>query len=156
MKPKLIFVAVLTALCTVTHVCAEEPVKAGVDKTKLTTDQTLTYTVRITITGKKIPELQLPSFKRFTVFSTAQSSSLSFEQDNVKTILAYSFILAPISAGKFTIEPSQVVLDKKTYSSEQFEIEVTQGKPKPLQPESQNPAFPQERLPESKEPQITI
>jgi hypothetical protein len=128
---------------------AQTTIKAEVDKTTLTTDDTLTYKLIITSSEKKIPAPQVPKFEGFNIISQAQSSTLSFVKGNIKTILVYAFILAPTDIGKFKIEPSQIIVKGKTYSSEGFEIEVTQGKMKPKIP-------PEKIQPESETPQVTL
>jgi len=123
----------------------ENPIKARVDKVTITTDDNITYELVITSTEKKISQLELSKFEGFDVISQAQSSSISFVEGKTKTVLEYAFVLAPKDTGKLKIAPSKVKIQGKTYSTDSFEIEVTQGKIKP-----------KTTLPESEEPQITL
>jgi hypothetical protein len=110
---------------------AEVALKAEVDKKNITTDDSITYKLLITSTQKNIPAVQLPEFEGFKVLSQAQSSSASFIKDKVKTAFVYAYILAPENTGKIIIQPAMIKLNNSKISSESFEIEVKQGKPKP-------------------------
>lgn len=152
MKKKII----LIMLCILSFsVCAfaETTIKAEIDKTSLTTDETLTYKITIDSTDKKVASPKIPEFKGLVVISQLQSSSISFQGGKAKTSLVYSFILVPVETGKLTIEPASVTVGREIYSTVSFEIEVTQGKAKP------KTAPPVEKLPpetDSDMPQITL
>lgn len=120
---------------------ADTPIEARVDKARITADETLTYKLTITSSDKKIPAPQLPRFAGFEVISKSQSSMLSFAKGGFRTVLVYEFILSPRDTGKFKIEASTIKIEGKTYSSNDFEIEVVQG----YRPET-----------ESGQPQITL
>lgn len=119
---------------------AQAQIKSEVDKTRISTDEALTYRITITCSDKKITQPKFQEFKDFVILWQSESSASFFAKEGAKTILEYTFLLAPKNNGKFTIEPTQMKLEGKTYTSEKFEIEVTLGKlaPKPL-PESQVP-----------------
>ena len=153
---KAIIVALILISTSYTKAFAETNIKAEVDKTSITADEAITYKITITSTDHKIPSPQVPKFQDFNVISRAQSSSVSLAQNQVKTVLVYAFILTPTRTGKFTIEPASVKIKKDTYSSESFEIEVTEGKIKPKSPQKERPSLPQNIQPESEEPQITL
>lgn len=142
-KIKLLLPGILFILFISANSFAETAIKAQVEKTSITTDETLTYKITITSTEKKLPEPKIPDFKGFSVVSTVQSSTLSFGKNNINTTLGYAFILAPTDVGKFKIEPSKVTIAGRTYSSEAFEIDVKPGKAKPqnIQPESEQPQY---------------
>lgn len=135
---------------------AETSIKAEVDKLSLTTDDTLTYKLVVISSGKNIPSPVIPKFKGFNVLSQAQSTSISFAKGKAETQLVYVFILVAHSEGKLKIEPGAINIGKETYSSEQFEIEVKQGKTKPQIPKQRVTPEDKESFPESKEPQITL
>ena len=135
---------------------AEMSIKAEVDKTRLTTDETLTYKITITSSKENLPQTQIPKFEGFNVLSTTQSSTMEFIGNNIKAVLVYAFVLAPADIGKFKIAPSTIKINKQVYSTDTFEIEVTQGKIKPKAPPEEKPSLPGEPLPESEEAQITL
>lgn len=127
------------------------------DKISIATDETLTYKLTIASPERKISQPELPKFENFYILSQAQSSTVSLGKSKIKTILVYTYILAPKEIGKFKIEPSQIKIKGKVYSSESFEIAVTAGKVPPLAPpEKEEPIPPQESRPEPDEAQITL
>jgi len=175
MKKIIILSVIFTSLFIATSF-AQTSIKAEVDKTIVTTDDTITYKLIITSSEKNIPTPQLPKFTGFRVISSAQSSTVSFTKGNIKTIFVYAFILAPTDIGKFKIEPSEIKIKNETFSTASFEIEVNpvrntkplnkenkisngvkQGKAKPKAEPEQEPSIPEETQPETeKPPQITL
>lgn len=156
MKVKFIISSIVFILFFFLNAFAETSIKAEVDKTKISTEETLTYKITINASNKKLPAPQIPKFAGFNVISQAQSSTMSFAKANLKTIIVYAFILAPTDIGKFNIEPSSLRIKNKIYSTESFEIEVTQGKRKSRIPQKGKPPLPKETQPESEEPQVTL
>ena len=156
MKFKSIFLAAGLVLIFTTSVFADSSIKAEVDKTAITTDDTITYKLTIISSEKKIPEPKFPSFEGFMALSQAQTSEISISKDANKTFVVYVFIIAPIKTGKLKISPAQILIAKKQLSSESFDIEVKQGK-KQIQPKSeQEPNLPQEEPQGSEQPKITL
>lgn len=133
-------------------------IKAEADKASLTTDETTTYKLTITSVEKNVPTPNLPKFTGFKVIASTQSSSVTFAKGDVKSIIVYAFVLAPTDTGKFKIEPSSIKIKNETFSTEAFEIEVKQGKPKPKAEPKGKPRIPEETQPEETEelPQITL
>lgn len=156
MKFKLIISTLLLIFFSAANAFAEISIKAEVDKTSITTDESLIYKVIITSTENEAPQPQTPDFTGFNVLSQAQSSTFSYLKTGPKTILVLAFILVPNDIGKFKIEPSVIKLKGKTYSTDSFEIEVTQGKAKPQAPPEEKPTLPEESQPESDQPKITL
>jgi hypothetical protein len=135
---------------------ADTSIKAEVDKTSITADEAIIYKLTVSSDERSLPEPKLPSFDGFAVAYSTQSSTMSFAKNSVRASVVYSLILAPQDTGKFSIEPAEVKVRGKTYSSQAFEIEVRQGA-RPIQPpQKQTPALPGKELPESKEPQISL
>lgn len=156
MKFKLIISTLLLILFSTAPAFAEISIKAEVDKTSISTDETLTYKLIITSTDNQAPEPEVPKFTGFNVISQAQSSTFSYLKTGPKTVLVFAFILAPLEAGKFKIEPSVIKLKGKTYSADSFEIEVTQGKAKPQAQPEEEPSLPENFPSESEQSQITL
>jgi len=155
---KTIILSIIFASLFIAAAFAKTSIKAEVDKTIVTTDNSITYKLIITSLEKNIPTPQLPKFTGFKVISSAQSSSVTFTKGNVKTTIAYVFVLAPGGIGKFKIEPSTIKIRNETFSTADFEIEAKQGKPKPKAEPEQKPPQPEEIQPEETEesPQITL
>ncbi len=148
--------AVLFIFCGYIKAFAETTITAEVDKLKITPDETLTYKLVITSTEKNIPEPAAPDFAGFAVISQAQSSTISFIESGIKSIIVYAFILEPQAAGKFKINPSRIKFKNKIISSQEFEIEVKPAKAgtKKL-PEEKTIPLP-ETPSESEQPQVTL
>jgi hypothetical protein len=136
---------------------AEVTLKAEVDKKSLSTDEILTYKITISYSDVKVSDPALPVFQGFQVVSSAQSSSISLGRGKGKSSLSYAFVLAPEKAGKIKIEAASIKADGQTYSSDAFEIEVTQGarQPQPVLPKTK-PTSPKKSVPQSEEPEITL
>jgi hypothetical protein len=155
MKIMFVFIITLFILLIKVNSFAETSIKAEVNKTRITTDETLDYKLTIISTEKNIPQPELPQFKDFNLISQSQSSSISFGKNTIKTILVYEFILNPLKEGEFKIESSIISVGGKTSSTQSFEIKVTAGKIKPQVPPKEKPSQPEEIQPELKE-QITL
>ncbi len=154
---KIIILSVIFTSLFIATAFAQASIKAEVDKTIVTTDDTITYKLIITSSEKNIPTPQLPKFTGFRVISSAQSSTVSLTKGNIKTIFVYAFILVPTDIGKFKIEPSEIKIKNETFSSVSFEIEVKQGKANPKAEFEQELSIPEETQPEiEKLPQITL
>jgi len=134
---------------------AQTQIKAEVDKTSIFQDQTLTYKLTITSSERQLPQPQVPKFEDFKILSQTQSSKVLLRENKLKTILVYTYILAPKEIGKLKI-PSAVIKIKNTkLSSEAFEIEVKPPQKKTLQEEK--PALPEVPSQETQENiQITL
>lgn len=157
MKNKLIWLVILFILSYATVAFADTSVKAEVDKLSLTTDEDLTYKLVITSSAKKIPQPKLPKFEGFVVLSNAHTSQISISSGTQKTLVVYVFILAPVETGKLKIEPSQIEIKGKSYSSDAFEIEVEPGKVKPQDKNPKTiPSLPKESQPETEKQQLTL
>lgn len=143
MKVKTNLLLALFSLFVATTAFAEISIKAQVDKTSITTDETLTYKLVIISSEKNTPVLEIPKFNGFAVLSQAQSVTASFAKRKAETQFVYVFILGPREAGKLKIEPGTVKIGGSIYTSEQFAIEVTQGKAKPQIPSGEEPTEPQ-------------
>jgi hypothetical protein len=129
--------------------CAQTMIKAEVDKQALTTDEFLSYKITFTCAQKNLPLPKIPGFTGFRVISKSQSSNVSIGKDGLAATISYIFLLSPVEPGKLIIEPAEVKLNNKTYSTQSFEIEVAMGKEKPK-------ALPAIPYSESQEPQYTL
>jgi hypothetical protein len=151
---KIIIFTTIFMLLVISLAFAQTSIKAEVDKTSITTDELLTYKIIITSHEEKLPAPQVPKFEGFNVVSQAQSSTVTFAKSKIKTILVYAFILSPAAIGKFKIEPACIKIENQAFSSDAFEIEVTQGKAEPKPKEK--PPLPKEIPSETQQPKITL
>lgn len=141
MKVKAVLFLWLLSLLFVRLVFAETSIKSEVDKTGITTDDTLVYKVTVTSSEKNIPVPEIPKFEDFIVASQAQSSTIVFLKGRTNTQAAYGFILLPRQAGKLKIGPAKIKVGSETFVSEQLQIDVAQGKEKSKEtaPDPQTP-----------------
>ncbi|MDD5729810.1 MAG: BatD family protein [Candidatus Omnitrophica bacterium] len=157
MKKKLLIASVFILLCGY-PAFAETTIKAEIDKTSIVTGEALTYKLTVTSSEKRVPEPNVPKFENFVIVSQAQSSTLAFGKSDMQSILVYAYILAAPAAGKFRIEPATITIENKTYSTQDFWVDVKQGKSKGDEntPSQQAPNSPEKSRPESEEPQYTL
>lgn len=144
---------------------AETNIKAEVDKTKIASNETITYKFIIASTEKKIPQPTLPKFDGFRVLSNLQSSQVSVSKGVMKAAIVYIRILAPQQPGKLKIGPGQIKIAGKTIASDSFDIEVRAGKakhrsivpgPKIRIIPRTKPSIPKRNLPQSEPDKTTL
>ncbi|KPK80312.1 MAG: hypothetical protein AMS27_17185 [Bacteroides sp. SM23_62_1] len=94
-----------------------------------------------------------PELTNFYVLSGPnQSTSTSFQIINGKTsqsiTITYTYYLQATTAGTFTIEPAQAVVDRKEYFSNPLSVEVVgEQKPAPSQQDQRTPSTQPQQLP---------
>ncbi len=142
---KILFSAIFILIFVAT-VRAEVTIKSETDKTKISTDEALTYKIIVTSTETGVPPPQPQKLEGFAVVSSANSSTVNFTGGGVKSILVHAFILAPMKTGKLKIPPAVIKMKDKTISSQEITIEVTQGKRKIVPLPQQKPGLPQQPL----------
>ena len=156
MKKALFLFLAFSALC-ISCASAEISLRCEVDKKSISTDDRLVYKLIVSSSEKNIPAPIPPAFDGFDIISQAQSSTVIFGESDIKTILVYAYILAPLEPGKFRIKPATLTIKVKTYTSEEIEIEVTPGRKVPRrQPQEKSQPLPGQGQPESEGPQITL
>ncbi|MDD2752814.1 MAG: BatD family protein [Candidatus Omnitrophica bacterium] len=149
------FLTLFISLFIIHPAFAQDTIKAEINKNKLSTDEVLIYKLVIASSQTQFPQAQLPKFDGFNILSQSQSTTLALENNGWKTSLIYEFILAPLTVGTLKIDPASIKIKGQTFSSDPFEVEVTQGKLMPRAP-GKNPSLPDKSLPESEEPKITL
>ena len=131
MKIRAIILVILFIVFYLNSVFAETTIKAGVDKTNITTDEIITYKLTITSTERKVPQPELPEFDGFRIVSQVQSSNIALMKKDITTSIVHTYILAPNKIGIIKIDSSKIKIDDEIISSEAFQIEVKEGKIKP-------------------------
>lgn len=121
-----IIVAVVAALLIVAApgFAQNNPITAVIDRTTLTTDDTLVLTVEVT--GQADPPL-IPYLDGFDVVATGSSTNISITNGAISSGTSYQYRLQPIMAGDLTIPAVSVVIDGVTYSTMPIAVRVTQG-----------------------------
>jgi hypothetical protein len=167
MNRQLIFIFSIFIVCIQTAVFADTSIKAETDKSAITTDELLTYKLTVASSEKNLPSPKIPEFQGFSIVSQAQSSTVSFQKGGMQAILVFAFILLPRETGSLKIEPAQVTVLGKVYSSQACQVEVNQGaakiqprqreRPRMFLPEKPAPGEePGPKIPDSDQPQYNI
>jgi hypothetical protein len=102
-------------------------IAASVDRTSLSTDETLTLAVTLNADVFNPPNPSLPSMEGFTIVGSGSSSQISIVNGAVSTQLIYSYRLQPYAAGDLVIDPISVTLNGQTFTTEPITVQVTQG-----------------------------
>jgi hypothetical protein len=110
---------------------------ATVDRTSISTDQTLTLQVTLAGTFRNADKPQLPPLEGFAVVGTSQSSQFSFVNGQLSSKVVFTYRLQPTKTGKLTIPSITVQMRGQTYQTDPIAVEVTQGQAPPAQQPSQ-------------------
>ncbi|MDD4953686.1 MAG: BatD family protein [Candidatus Omnitrophica bacterium] len=146
MKTRYLLLIALFLFLLYTTVFAQATIKAEVDKTDLSTDQTLTYKLIISSSGQEQVIPKAPDFKGFQVVSSARSSQVSFEKNQIKKSATYLFVLSPEKAGDYQIGPATVKIGKDNYTTQTIDIKVKEGTRPPVQEPEPKTDLPQYTL----------
>jgi hypothetical protein len=107
---------------------AQSPIRAEVDRTELSTDETLTLTVTLdTSSILNAPALLLPDLQGFHVVGSSTSTQISIINGEIQTQAVYVYRLQPYQTGDLTVEPISVTLGGQAYSTQPMTVHVTQG-----------------------------
>jgi hypothetical protein len=88
-----------------------------------------------------VRNLKAPDFNQFVVISGPnQSTNMQWINGQMSASVAYSYILYARQTGKFTIGSASIEYKGKTLKSNAIQIEVTQGKPKQQQKQTDQPS----------------
>ena len=105
----------------------QSPISATVDRTSLTTDDTLTLTVTINANIANPPQPSLPGLAGFNIIGSSTSSQISIVNGAMSSRLNYNYSLQPYEAGTLVIEPVGVTIDGQAYTTAPINVQVTQG-----------------------------
>lgn len=118
----------LIALATPTFAqTGTAPITATVDRTQLTTDDTLNLSINVTTNGAQFVQPVIPGLDDFTVVGQSSSTQSTIINGVGSFRVSYDLRLQPRAAGTLTIPPINITLDGVTYSTDPIQIEVAQG-----------------------------
>lgn len=123
----IILVILLASSVAISYAQGQEPLQAQVDRTTLSTDESLVLTVTVSASMLQAPAPMLPDLEGFNVTGNSTSSQMSIINGNVKSQIVYTYRLQPYEAGDLVIDPINVTLDGETHSTQPIAIHVTQG-----------------------------
>lgn len=114
----------------------DEPLlTVDVDRTSLSTSETLSLTIRVTTRSisLKAPHPQLPPLDGFNVVGSSTSSQISIINGEISTQTIYRYVLQPYQTGEVIIKPVTLTIGSQTYQSDPITIQVTEGASTPPQ-----------------------
>ncbi|MFC1703955.1 BatD family protein [Candidatus Omnitrophota bacterium] len=115
-------------------------IKSSVDKTSVSQDELITFTVEIKGGIGKLPDITLPDLsKDFITVSTSKQHNLTFGGSQGALIFNQILLLRAKEAGAFTIEPVKIKYEGKTYRTDEITIEVTASLNPPEEEEEEFP-----------------
>ncbi|MCO5192116.1 MAG: BatD family protein [Anaerolineae bacterium] len=121
-------VAGLIALTMPTYAqTGEPPIMATVDRTQLSTDDTLLLTIKITTNGTQYVQPVIPGMDDFTVVGQSSSTQSTIINGVGSFRVIYELRLQPRQAGTLTIPTVSITLDGVTHGTAPITIEAAQG-----------------------------
>ena len=106
---------------------AQSPLSASVDRTAITTDDTVTLSVVVNSKGDATARPELPALDGFAVVGTNMSSQISMVNGAVNASIGYDYRLQPTRAGDLTIGEVIATIDGVSYATTPITVQVTQG-----------------------------
>ena len=119
--------AVAVLLASAPGASAQPTVRAEIDKTSLSTDDTLLLTIIVTGDFQRLSPPTLPAFEGFDVVGTSYSSATSLVNGRRSFEGRYLYQLRPIQLGRLTIDPVEVTIDGQSFRTEPLPVEVLPG-----------------------------
>ena len=108
------------------------PIHAEVDRTALSTGETLLLTITASSTSiLDAPRPQMPHLQGFNVVGTSTSSQISIINGATTSQVIYLYQLQPYEVGSLIIEPITLTLGGQTYSTQPIAVQVSQGSSAP-------------------------
>lgn len=115
-------------ILSVTPMLAQgQPITASVDRTQLTTDDTLVLTVSVNADTFNPPSPLLPALNGLAIVGSSSSSQISIINGTMSAQVVYSYRLQPFEAGEWVIEPVSVTINGQSHSTQPITIQVTPG-----------------------------
>lgn len=133
MKPKikylvpLLLAVLLIASGGTGYAQGPQTIQAAVDRTDLSTDETLTLMVTVNASVMNAPRPALPDLQGFDIVGSSSSSQISMINGDISSQLVYSYRLRPYQAGDLVIDPIDVMLNGQVFATDPITVHVTQG-----------------------------
>lgn len=130
MNKKRLAAAIMTFFLLVTAVwpaLGQSPITAEVDRTSVSTDETVALTVRINGNTGSPAAPQLPPLESFQVVGTSSGTQIRVVNGAFSSSATYTYHLRPLETGELVIPPINVTINGQTYSTDPITIQVTQG-----------------------------
>ena len=122
----LAFVGVLFAPAF-THAQGPDIIQAEVDRTSLSTDESLVLTVTINAASGRPSQPVLPPMAGLQIVGQSSGTSIQIINGDITTQMTYQYRLQPTQAGDFVIDAISTTVNGQTFSTEPIMISVAQG-----------------------------
>jgi hypothetical protein len=122
-----VLLLVLTGFLMPGSVQGQETITAQVDRSSLSTDETLNLVVTLNAAAMNTPTPSLPSLEGFRVLGSSTSSQFSIVNGTMSSQVVYAYRLQPYQTGDLVIDPISVTVNGLTFSTEPLKVNVTQG-----------------------------
>ncbi len=128
-------IVALLVVATVQPLLAQTqyPITASVDRTDLTTDETLILSIALAGDGRSQAQPRLPDLDGFNIIGQNSSTNISIVNGSISSSIVYSYRLQPYDTGTLTIGPVQFDENGQTYATAPIMVEVRQGSGLPQQ-----------------------
>lgn len=110
---------------------AQSPLTASVDRTAITTDDTVTLSVAVNSASGGAAKPELPEMDGFVVVGTNMSTQVSMVNGAVSASVSYDYRLQPTRTGDLTIGEIIATIDGRSYATNPLTVHVTQGTGQP-------------------------
>jgi len=116
---------------------------AEVDRTNISTDDTIILTVTVDMFEASLSKPQMPALTGFEVIGRNNATQISMLNGDMTVQETYQYYLRPVKTGELIIEPITLSVYGSTYSTDPIVIQASQGtgNPNPL-PQSSRPSSP--------------
>ena len=133
----IVFFLVLGLAVWPAHAQSPDIVTAEVDRTNLTTDDSLVLTVLIDSGAGPAEEPTLPQMDGLTILGRSHGTQMSIVNGEITVKATYLYRLQPTNTGNLVIEPITVNVNGHTHQSDPITITVIPGNGSPTAPPSQ-------------------
>ncbi len=106
---------------------SQSPVTIELDRTSVTTDETLALTIGIDVAAGQASEPQLPVLDGLDILGRSSGTQIQMINGNTQMRSTYQYTLRPTKTGTLIIEPINITVNGQIYTSEAINIQVTQG-----------------------------
>lgn len=103
-----------------------EPLVVTVDRTEVTTDDTVTLTITLS-GGSNVGTPELPDLSAFALVGRSQSSQMSSVNGVVSVGATYTYRLQPVQTGAVEIGGITAVIDGQSYTADPITMTITAG-----------------------------
>jgi hypothetical protein len=106
---------------------AQSPIFAEVDRSTLSTGETLTLKVTVASSLLSTPRPSLPPLQGLDLVGTSTASQISVVNGEVNSQVVYNYQLMAREAGDLVIDPITVTIGGQSYSTSPIPVHVSQG-----------------------------